>query len=131
MQVSTLHEQLKPHLLRRMKRDVLKQLPPKREQIVRVELSPLQKEYYRAILTKNFKDLAGALLCKFLFWTNPSPELRGRHCTWSSTVCCWEGFEVKRKLQNCLWWLALESGVKILSSHTMRRKIATSRVEFG
>jgi SNF2 family DNA or RNA helicase len=57
--VSTLHEQLKPHLLRRMKRDVLKQLPPKREQIVRVELSPLQKEYYRAILTKNFKNLAG------------------------------------------------------------------------
>jgi len=44
-----------------MKRDVLKQLPPKREQIVRVELSPLQKEYYRAILTKNFKDLAGQL----------------------------------------------------------------------
>jgi SNF2 family DNA or RNA helicase len=42
-----------------MKRDVLKQLPPKREQIVRVELSPLQKEYYRAILTKNFKNLAG------------------------------------------------------------------------
>jgi hypothetical protein len=41
-QVSTLHSLLEPHLLRRLKRDVLRQLPPKQEQIIRVELSPLQ-----------------------------------------------------------------------------------------
>ena len=56
-QVSKLHQMLGPHLLRRMKKDVLKQLPPKREQIVRVELSPLQKEWYRIILTRSFPAL--------------------------------------------------------------------------
>ena len=43
--IAELHARLKPHLLRRVKRDVLKQLPPKMEQIVRVELSPLQREW--------------------------------------------------------------------------------------
>lgn len=59
LQVSKLHERLRPHLLRRMKRDVLKQLPAKREQIVRVELSSLQKECYRNILARNYEHLAG------------------------------------------------------------------------
>eukprot|EP00955_Chlamydomonas_euryale_P047208 353615-Chlamydomonas_euryale.AAC.12 len=42
VQVENLHKQLKPHILRRLKKDVLKGLPPKMEQIVRVELSPMQ-----------------------------------------------------------------------------------------
>lgn len=58
LQVEKLHELLKPHLLRRMKADVLRQLPPKLEQIVRVELSPVQKDCYRAILTRNYPQLA-------------------------------------------------------------------------
>lgn len=57
LQIAKLHELLSPHLLRRLKKDVLKQLPPKKEQIVRVELSPLQKDWYRGILTKNFLNL--------------------------------------------------------------------------
>ena len=57
LQIGKLHELLSPHLLRRLKKDVLKQLPPKKEQIVRVELSPLQKDWYRGILTKNFPNL--------------------------------------------------------------------------
>ena len=44
-QVAELHSRLKPHLLRRVKKDVLKQLPPKMEQIVRVELSTKQREW--------------------------------------------------------------------------------------
>ena len=52
-----LHELLKPHLLRRVKRDVLKDLPPKRELIVRVGLSPMQRELYKATLTKNLPAL--------------------------------------------------------------------------
>jgi SNF2 family DNA or RNA helicase len=40
-QVSKLHQLLSPHLLRRLKKDVLKQLPPKLELIVRVVLSPM------------------------------------------------------------------------------------------
>lgn len=46
-QVSQLHALLGPHLLRRLKKDVLKQLPPKQELMVRVELSPLQREAYK------------------------------------------------------------------------------------
>jgi SNF2 family DNA or RNA helicase len=33
--VAELHRQLAPHMLRRLKKDVLKQLPPKMEQMVR------------------------------------------------------------------------------------------------
>ena len=42
-QILRLHEMLGPHLLRRLKADVLKKMPSKREFIVRVELSPMQK----------------------------------------------------------------------------------------
>lgn len=43
-QVERLHTLLRPHLLRRMKTDVMQQLPPKKEQIVAVELSAAQKQ---------------------------------------------------------------------------------------
>lgn len=36
----------------------MKELPPKKELILRVELSSLQKEYYKAILTRNYQILA-------------------------------------------------------------------------
>ncbi|CAF1127460.1 unnamed protein product, partial [Didymodactylos carnosus] len=56
-QVKKLHDLLGSHMLRRLKADVLKNMPSKSEFIVRVELSPVQKKYYRAILTKNFDAL--------------------------------------------------------------------------
>lgn len=56
-QVKKLHVMLGPHLLRRLKADVLKNMPSKSEFIVRVELSSLQKKYYKFILTKNFEAL--------------------------------------------------------------------------
>jgi SNF2 family DNA or RNA helicase len=40
------------------KKDVMKELPPKKELILRVELTSKQKEYYKAILTKNYEVLA-------------------------------------------------------------------------
>jgi hypothetical protein len=40
------------------KKDVMKELPPKKELILRVELTRKQKEYYKAILTKNYEVLA-------------------------------------------------------------------------
>jgi SNF2 family DNA or RNA helicase len=52
-QVASLHEVLAPYMLRRMKEDVDKTLPLKEETIVTVELSNVQKKYYRAILEKN------------------------------------------------------------------------------
>ncbi|KAG2609908.1 hypothetical protein PVAP13_4KG075700 [Panicum virgatum] len=57
-QIEKLHGMLKPHLLRRFKKDVMKELPPKKELILRVELTSKQKEYYKAILTKNYEVLA-------------------------------------------------------------------------
>ncbi|XP_010525929.1 PREDICTED: CHD3-type chromatin-remodeling factor PICKLE-like [Tarenaya hassleriana] len=56
-QISRLHKMLAPHLLRRVKKDVLKDMPPKKELILRVDLSSEQKEYYKAILTRNFQVL--------------------------------------------------------------------------
>lgn len=56
-QISRLHRMLAPHLLRRVKKDVLKEMPPKKELILRVELSSKQKEYYKAILTRNYELL--------------------------------------------------------------------------
>lgn len=56
-QVKKLHEMLGPHMLRRLKADVLKNMPSKSEFIVRVELSPMQKKYYKYILTRNFEAL--------------------------------------------------------------------------
>ena len=58
-QINKLHKLLAPHMLRRVKADVLGNLPGKAEFIVRVEMSELQLEYYRAILTKNYKILNG------------------------------------------------------------------------
>ena len=42
-QIKRLHDMLGDHLLRRLKGDVLKNMPSKSEFIVRVELSPMQK----------------------------------------------------------------------------------------
>ncbi|CAI8599568.1 unnamed protein product [Vicia faba] len=56
-QISRLHKMLAPHLLRRVKKDVMKELPPKKELILRVDLSSKQKEYYKAILTRNYQIL--------------------------------------------------------------------------
>lgn len=52
-QVSDLHSMLKPYLLRRVKEDVEKSLPPKEETILEVTLTPVQKKYYKAIYEKN------------------------------------------------------------------------------
>merc|ERR1712045_886393 len=56
-QVRLLHEMLGPHMLRRMKADVLKSMPSKSEFIVRTNLAGAQKKYYKSILTRNFDAL--------------------------------------------------------------------------
>uniref|UniRef100_A0A674AXS6 Chromodomain helicase DNA binding protein 6 n=1 Tax=Salmo trutta TaxID=8032 RepID=A0A674AXS6_SALTR len=57
-QVKKLQAILKPMMLRRLKDDVEKNLAPKEETIIEVELTNMQKKYYRAILEKNFTFLA-------------------------------------------------------------------------
>lgn len=52
----------------------MKELPPKKELILRVELSSKQKEYYKAILTRNYQVLTrrgGAQVRFILHSTEP------------------------------------------------------------
>ena len=55
--IAELTEAIKPYMLRRTKQKVEQDLPPKTEKIIRVELSDIQLEYYRNILTKNYAAL--------------------------------------------------------------------------
>ncbi|EDV27041.1 uncharacterized protein TRIADDRAFT_54568 [Trichoplax adhaerens] len=54
----SLHQELQPYILRRVKKDVEKSLPAKVEQILRVEMTAIQKQYYRWIITRNYKALS-------------------------------------------------------------------------
>lgn len=55
--VEKLQNVLKPLMLRRMKEDVETSIPLKEETIIEVELTMIQKRYYRAILEKNIEFL--------------------------------------------------------------------------
>lgn len=55
--VDVLHETIRPYILRRLKEDVEKSVPPKEETLIEVELTVLQKQYYRALYEKNLKFL--------------------------------------------------------------------------
>ena len=52
-----LHEEIQPFILRRLKEDVEKSVPPKEETVIEVELTVAQKQYYRALYEKNVKFL--------------------------------------------------------------------------
>lgn len=55
--VEELKKLVSPHMLRRLKKDAMQNIPPKTERMVPVELSSIQAEYYRAMLTKNYQIL--------------------------------------------------------------------------
>lgn len=55
--VDELHESIRPYILRRLKEDVEKSVPPKEETLIEVELTVLQKQYYRALYEKNVQFL--------------------------------------------------------------------------
>ena len=56
--IKDLQKKLEDIMLRRLKKDVEKSLPSKTERILRVELSPMQLDYYKAVFTKNFDILS-------------------------------------------------------------------------
>lgn len=58
--IKTLHQILRPFMLRRLKVDVEKDLPPKRELYVYIGLSKLQKKIYSELLTRNLDVLNSA-----------------------------------------------------------------------
>ncbi|KAJ5131950.1 SNF2-related protein [Penicillium atrosanguineum] len=55
--LAELTDSIQPFMLRRTKSKVESDLPPKTEKIIRVELSDVQLEYYKNILTKNYAAL--------------------------------------------------------------------------
>ncbi|KAK8954004.1 CHD3-type chromatin-remodeling factor PICKLE [Platanthera zijinensis] len=55
--VEELKKLVAPHMLRRLKKDAMQDIPPKSERLVPVELTSIQAEYYRAMLTKNYQIL--------------------------------------------------------------------------
>lgn len=73
---SKLHRELEPYLLRRVKKDVEKSLPAKVEQILRVEMTSIQKQYYKWILTKNYRALAKGLKGSLTGFANIMMELK-------------------------------------------------------
>lgn len=60
-QIEELKKLVAPHMLRRLKKDAMKDIPPKRERIVPVELTSVQAEYYRLLLTRNYQLLRQGL----------------------------------------------------------------------
>lgn len=57
VKIAELTKAIKPFMLRRTKNKVENDLPPKTEKIIRVELSDIQLEYYKNILTRNYTAL--------------------------------------------------------------------------
>jgi SNF2 family DNA or RNA helicase len=55
--VDELHEEIRHFILRRLKEDVEKSVPPKEETLIEVELTTAQKQYYRALYEKNVQFL--------------------------------------------------------------------------
>ena len=59
-QLNELHKAISPYIIRRTKETVESDLPPKTEKIIRVELSDVQLDYYKNILTRNYSALRDA-----------------------------------------------------------------------
>lgn len=57
--ISQLHKILRPFMLRRLKVDVEKSLPPKHETILYTGMSAMQKKLYRDILTRDIEAING------------------------------------------------------------------------
>jgi len=56
--VEELQKKIGPFMLRRVKEDVAKDIPAKEETLIDVELTRIQKAYYRAIFEKNYNFLS-------------------------------------------------------------------------
>lgn len=90
--ISSLHRKLEPYLLRRVKKDVEKSLPPKTEQILRVDMTAQQKQYYKWILTKNYRELSKGVKGSINGFINLCMELK-KCCNHSSLTRQYDYFE--------------------------------------
>uniref|UniRef100_A0A0N5APN4 Chromodomain-helicase-DNA-binding protein 1 n=1 Tax=Syphacia muris TaxID=451379 RepID=A0A0N5APN4_9BILA len=97
--IASLHRKLEPFLLRRVKKDVEKSLPfmklkrlLKVEQILRVDMTAQQKQYYKWILTKNYKELSKGVKGSINGFVNLIMELK-KCCNHASLVRPYDNFE--------------------------------------
>ncbi|EYC45977.1 hypothetical protein Y032_0412g981 [Ancylostoma ceylanicum] len=90
--IAALHRKLEPFLLRRVKKDVEKSLPPKLEQILRVDMTAQQKQYYKWILTKNYRELSKGVKGSINGFVNLVMELK-KCCNHTSLVRQYDHFE--------------------------------------
>ena len=96
-QVEALQQKISPYMLRRVKEDVAKDIPAKEETLIDVELTSIQKQYYRAIFEHNHSFLSmGAS-------RNAAPKLM--NIQMELRKCCnhpflLEGVET-REMENC------------------------------
>ncbi|KAG5848599.1 hypothetical protein ANANG_G00100230 [Anguilla anguilla] len=83
----SLHKVLEPFLLRRVKKDVEKSLPAKVEQILRVDMTAQQKQFYKWILTRNYRALSKGTRGSSSGFLNIVMELK---------KCCNHGYLIKQ-----------------------------------
>ncbi|OQS00271.1 chromatin-remodeling complex ATPase chain [Thraustotheca clavata] len=57
--ITQLHRILRPFMLRRLKSDVEKSLPPKKETLLFVSMTPMQKALYKTLLLRDMNTLTG------------------------------------------------------------------------
>ncbi|CAD6184209.1 unnamed protein product [Caenorhabditis auriculariae] len=101
--ISALHRKLEPFLLRRVKKDVEKSLPPKLEQILRVDMTAMQKQYYKWILTKNYRELSKGVKGSINGFVNLVMELK-KCCNHTSLIRQYDNIEsdAQARLQQLL-----------------------------
>ncbi|KAH0948725.1 hypothetical protein HN011_010172 [Eciton burchellii] len=109
---SKLHKQLEPFILRRVKKDVEKSLPAKVEQILRVEMTNVQKQYYKWILTKNYEALRKGVKGSTMTFLNIVIELK-KCCNHASLTKPMEG-EKEKSNEDYLQQLIRGSGKLVL-----------------
>ena len=115
--IQELHQRLENVMLRRLKRDVVKELPTKSEQILRVEMSAMQQRMYKAILTRNFSLLSGATSTQFSL-LNIAIELKKA----SNHPYLFDGAEVpSESREETLRGLVMHSGKMVLLDKLLAR----------
>ncbi len=65
--LAKLHKILRPFLLRRLKTDVASDLPPKKEMLLYVGMSDVQRNVYKQILSKDMDALNGMHFLALIF----------------------------------------------------------------
>ncbi|GAA5835946.1 hypothetical protein JCM11251_006610 [Rhodosporidiobolus azoricus] len=114
--IRDLHGKLESIMLRRLKKDVIKELPTKSERILRVEMSNMQTWWYKNILTRNYAALSGADQQVSLL--NIAMELKKA----SNHPFLFEGAEVKSETRDeQLKGIVMNSGKMVLLDKLLTR----------